>query len=56
VAPPPVAPEPGVLCTSQDVSRGCCSSTGCSTGCGCGGACSPAPGNRCLNPDECGCG
>jgi trimeric autotransporter adhesin len=44
----------GVTCTSFDVSRGCCGSTGCSTGCGSGAICSNPAFNRCLNPEECG--
>jgi hypothetical protein len=44
----------GVTCTSFDVTRGCCGSTGCSTGCGSGAICSNPAFNRCLNPEECG--
>ena len=43
------APSGGTLCTSFDVSVGCCASTGCDAGgCGTGAACSNPPFSRCY--------
>ena len=48
VTPTPVATSSGTLCTSFDVSTGCCASTGCSSGCGSGASCINPPFNRCY--------